>query len=111
MQNQTQGGSGRGRRGNNSGIPFAPVGVGTVVQATAQAGAFRLSITKAFTNWNVCYLCGFNIEDGHTSVACPHTWRKTNHQEGFNRNNVQAYLNAGWDPSTKGMHKTKFLGF
>jgi hypothetical protein len=65
MQNQTQGGGGRGRRGNNGGILIAPGGTGTV-GLPAPAGAYRSKITKAFANWNVCYSCGFDIEDGHT---------------------------------------------
>ena len=85
--------------------------MGPVGPPATQAGANQSNITKSFANWNVCYSCGFDIEDGHTSVTCPHAWRQTNHQEGFTRGNAQAYLNAGWDPSTKGMHKTKFPGF
>jgi hypothetical protein len=107
--NQTQIGGGRGGCGNDGSIPIAPGGVGTVCPPTTQAGAYRSNITKLFANWNVCYSCGFDIEDGHTSISCPHAWRQTNHQEGFTRGNAQAYLNAGWDLSTKGMHKTKFL--
>jgi hypothetical protein len=117
--NQTQIGGGCGGRGNNGSIPIAPGGAiqiapgsaGTVGPPAMQAGAYRSNITKLFANWNVCYSCGFNIEDGHMSVACPHAWRQTNHQEGFTRGNAQAYLNAGWDLSTKGMHKTKFPRF
>ena len=107
MQNQTQG---CGGRGNNGGIPIAPGGAGIVGQPATQAGAFS-NLTKAFANWNVCYTCGFDIKDGHTLATCPHSWCKSDHQEGFDRNNVQAYLNAGWKPSIKGMHKTKFPGF
>jgi hypothetical protein len=108
---QTQIGGGRGGHGNNGSIPIRPGGAGTVGPPATQAGAYRSNITKLFANWNVCYSCGFDIKDGHTSVTCPHAWRQTNHQEGFTRENSQAYLNAGWDPSTKGMHKTKFPGF
>jgi hypothetical protein len=119
VRNQTQIGGGRGGRGNNGSIPIAPGGViqiapggaGTVGPPATQAKAPRSNITKLFANWNVCYSCGFGIEDGHTSVTCPHAWCQTNHQEGFTRGNAQAYLNVGWDPSTKGMHKTEFPGF
>ncbi len=27
--------------------------------------------TKQFANWNVCFTCGFDIEDRHTSTTCP----------------------------------------
>ena len=107
MQNQAQG---RGGRGNTVGIPIAPGGTGTVGQPATQAAAYS-NVTKMFANWNAFYTCGFDIEDGHTSVTCPRGWRKLNHQEGFDRNNAQAYIDAGWKPSTKGRHKTQFPGF
>ena len=111
MQNQAQG---RGGRGNNVGIqmgtPIAPGGTGIVGLPATLAAAYS-NITKMFANWNVCYTCGFDIEDGHTSATCPRGWRKPNHQEGFDRNNAQAYIDAGWKPSTKGRQKTQFPGF
>ena len=51
-------------------------------QPATQAAAYS-NITKMFANWNACYMCGFDIEDGHTSATCPRGWRKANHQEGF----------------------------
>jgi hypothetical protein len=108
LQNQTQGQGGRGNNNNNNGgILIAPGGAGIVGQPATQYS----NITKAFANWNMCYTCRFNIEDGHTLVTCPRGWRKLNHQEGFDRNNAQAYIGAGWKPSTKGWHKTQFPGF
>jgi hypothetical protein len=91
VRKQTQIGGGCGGRGNDGSIPIAPGGaipiapggVGTVGPPATQAGAYRSNITKLFANWNVCYSCGFDIEDGHTSVTYPHTWRQINHQEGF----------------------------
>jgi hypothetical protein len=83
VRNQTQIGGGCGGRGNNGSIPIAPGGVGTVRPPATQAGAYQSNITKLFANWNVCYSCGFDIEEGHTSGTCPHAWRQTNHQEGF----------------------------
>ncbi len=110
VRKQTQIGGGRGGCGNDGSIPIAPGGAIPIASGGA-GGAYRSNITKLFANWNVCYLCGFDIEDGHPSVTCPHAWHQTNHQEGFTQINAQAYLNAGWDPSTKGMHKTKFPVF
>ena len=60
---------------------------------------------KWFNNWNYCFSCGFDVEDGHTSATCPQDWRKTGHQEGCNRNNVQQYIAAGHAASIKGKHK------
>jgi hypothetical protein len=68
---------------------------------------FQSNLTKKHTNWNVCWLCGFNVEDGHKSATCPTHWRKTDHQVGFTRGNVQQWINLGYVPCTKGMHKTK----
>jgi hypothetical protein len=107
MQNQAQG---RGRRGSNGGIPIAPGGAEFVGQPETQAEAYS-NITKMFANWNVRYTCGFDIKDGHTLVTCPQGWCKTKHQEGFDWNNAQAYINARWKPSTKGRHETQFPGF
>jgi len=50
---------------------------------------------------------GFDVEDGHTSKTCPTPWRRANHQEGFNRNNVGQYIGAGYDACTKAMHKSQ----
>ncbi len=103
-------GAGSRRMWQQRGIPIAPGGAGFVGQPATQ-GAEYSNITKMFANWNVCYTCGFNIKDGHTLVMSPRGWRKPNHQEGFDRNNAQAYIDAGWKPSTKGRHKTQFQGF
>jgi len=46
------------------------------------------NIIKKYSNWNVCFSCGFDVEDGHTSKTCPAPWRRANHQEGFDRNNA-----------------------
>ena len=71
----------------------------------------RSTFVRRFANNNVCYLCGFNIEDGHTSVTCPRGWQKTNYQEAFTRENTQGYIAGGWDACTKGKHKNLFPKF
>ena len=60
---------------------------------------------KQFSNWNVCFTCGFDVADWHTSATCPADWRKNTHQDGFTRANAQQYMTAGHKPCTKGMHK------
>ncbi len=62
------------------------------------------NIYKRYNNWNVCYSCGFDVEDGHTSMTCPF-W-KVFHQTGFTRENAQQYIVAGHTPCIKGMHKS-----
>jgi hypothetical protein len=41
----------------------------------------------------------------------PHDWRRANHQEAYDRNNAQQYIEAGYDPSTKAKHKTQLPSF
>ncbi len=65
------------------------------------------NITKRYANWNVCFSCGFDVKDGHTSKTCPDPWRRANHQEGFNRNNLGQYIAVGYDACTKAMHKSQ----
>ncbi len=110
-------GGGRGRGafanqmpGGNGGIlPFVGGPPGAFVPPTgARVNApFQSNLTKKHANWNVCWSCGFGVEDGHTLATCPTHWRKTDHQVGFTRGNVQQWINQGYPPCTKGMHKTK----
>ena len=65
------------------------------------------NIIKRYANWNVCFICGFDVEDGHTSKTCPVQWRQANHQEGFNRANSNQYTAAEYDACTKAMHKSQ----
>ena len=55
---------------------------------------------KVYANWNVCFLCGFDVEDGHTSKTCPALWRRANHQVGFDRTNASQNI-------LKVMHKSQ----
>ncbi len=65
-----------------------------------------LNVYKVHNNWNVCFSCGFDVKDGHTSKTCPVHWRKMNHQDAYMRKNAQQFISAGYEPSTKGMRKT-----
>ena len=62
---------------------------------------------KRFNNWNYCFSCGFDVEDGHTSQTCPVGWRKIGHQVGCTRDNVQQYITAGHKPRLSGQHKSQ----
>ncbi len=98
--------------GGNGGIP--PFVNGPPLAFMPPIGArvnapFQSNLTKRHANWNVCWLCGFDMEDGHTSATCPTHWRKTDHQVGFTCGNAQQWINQGYAPCTKGMHKTKLL--
>jgi hypothetical protein len=131
-----RGGLGRGGRtnfvntgGRNARTPFAnyvgrggqislpPIGGGTgrgggVLPFTQQtmprnAAPMYLNIIKKYSNWNVCFSCGFDVKNGHTSKTCPALWRRANHHGGFDRNNTGQYIGAGYDACTKAMHKSQ----
>jgi hypothetical protein len=62
------------------------------------------NIYKRYNYWNVCFLCSFDIEEGHNLQKCP--FQKANHQRGFTCKNAQQDIAVGYNPSTKGMHKS-----
>jgi len=101
-------------RGNQGGLP--PIGGGgrgggialfAQQNAPRNAALMYSNIIKRYTNWNICFSCGFDVEDGHTSKTCPAPWRHANHQEGYTRANSGQYIGAGYDACTKAMHKSQ----
>jgi hypothetical protein len=89
--------------GGHPGFPGAAIP--PVMQPHQQPRTANFSnIYKRYNNWNVCYSCGFDVEDGHTSMTCPF-W-KAFHQMGFRKENAQQYIAAGHAPCIKGMHKS-----
>ncbi len=68
------------------------------------------NLVKVHNNWNVCYTCGFDVEDGHTSMTCHMDWRKRTHDVTFTRDNAQQKLAQGCDACMRGMHKTLLPG-
>jgi hypothetical protein len=103
---RSQGGLGVGPPG--SGVPFGGGAVPILQGVPSGLPQVRnpdfSNIYKRHNNWNVCFSCGFDIEDGHTSATCP--FKKANHQLAFTRENAQQFIAAGYDPCTKGMHKS-----
>ena len=101
-------GRGRGRRGRGT---FAEASVpmqGSMVPFGAPPNVpfgAPPNPVKRYNNWNYCYSCGFDVEDGHTSMTCPQTWRKAGHQNMCTRENYTQFQAAGHTPSLKGMHK------
>ena len=97
--------------GGQGGLPPIGGGRGGDVAPFAQQNAPRnavpmySNILKWCANWNVCFSCGFDVEDGHTSKTCPAPWRRANHQEGYTCANSGQYIAAGYDACTKAMHK------
>ncbi len=101
-----------GRGGQGGLLPIGSGHGGGVGQFTQQnvpcyAAPMYSNIIKWYTNWNVCFSCGFDVEDGHTSKTCPAPWRCANHQEGYTHANSGQYNVAGCDACTKAMHKSQ----
>jgi hypothetical protein len=85
-------------------IPYLPIGVQQQVQHPPNP---RFSnIVKLFANQNVCFTCGFDVEDWHTSATCPN--KKAGHQDGFIRANYMEYKRANHRFRRKGMHKMMY---
>ena len=81
------------------------------IAAARNAAPMYSNIVKKYSNMNVCFSCGFDVEDGHTSRMCPQAWRHTNHQEGYDWSNAQQYIDAGYDACTKAKHKLQLPNF
>ncbi len=60
-------------------------------------------------NQNVCYSCGFDVEDWHRSAMC--NVKKRGHQDGFNRKNYMEYECANHPFCCKAMYKTMHPSF
>jgi hypothetical protein len=84
------------------GIGYLPPAGGFNGQVTKPPNPPHSNIVKKYANWNVYFLCGFDIEDGHTSQTCPGHWCKMNHQEGFTRKKIKAVDQCRVRPLHKG---------
>ena len=62
------------------------------------------NVVKQWANQNVCFSCGFDVEDWHNSSTC--TRKKVRHQDGLTRSNYLEYKRANHQFCHKGMHKT-----
>jgi hypothetical protein len=78
-------------------VPYVPGG---------QQQSNQPNTTKYFSNQNVCFSCGFDVEDWHTSATCPR--KKQGHQDGFTRANYMQYEHAGYPFCKKAMHKNVY---
>ena len=74
---------------------------------TCNAAPMYSNIVKRYANRNVCFLCGFDIEDGHTSKICPWQLQHANHQERYDPTNASQYIGGGYNACTKAMHKSQ----
>jgi hypothetical protein len=83
--------------------PFAPPNLGGGTGPFGSQPQFQNNPINRYANWNACFSCGFDVEDGHTSATCPTFLRKHNPQVEYTCDNVAAY--AAYEPYTKGRHK------
>jgi len=92
-------------------VPAFVPGVSGVGAAARNTAPMYSNIVKRYSNMNMCFSCGFDVENGHTSLTCPQAWQHANHQEAYNRSNAQQYIDAGYDACTKAKHKTQLPTF
>jgi hypothetical protein len=90
--------------GGNQMIPYIPGGTQQQLQPPPKP-QFTNTV-KLFANQNVCFTCGFDVEDWHTSTTCPN--KKLGHQDGFSCSNYMEYKHANHKFCRKGMHKTMY---
>ena len=89
--------------GGNQLVPYVPGGM------QQQPAPNTLNKKKWYTNQNVCYTCGFDVEDWHTSNSCP--IKKEGHQNGFTCTNYMQYEQVGYPFCKKAMHKNIYPTF
>jgi hypothetical protein len=82
-------------------IPYIPAGFNP-----PQQNQRFPNIIHFFVNQNVCYTCGFDVEDWHTSATC--NKKKPGHQDGFTRSNYMEYEHANHPFCCKAMHMTMY---
>ncbi len=84
-------------------IPYILAGI----QSPAQPQNPHYSnVVNQWANQNVCFSCGFNVEDWHTRATCPR--KKMGHQDAFTRSNYLEYERANHQLCKKAMHKTMY---
>ncbi len=84
-------------------IPYIPAGIHSPLQ---QQYPKYSNIAKTFANQNVCYTCGFDVEDWHTSATCNR--KKPGHQDGFTCSNYMEYARTNHPFCRKAVHKTMY---
>ena len=88
--------------GGNHMIPYIPAGI----QQQPPPNPRYSNVVKQWANQNVCFSCGFDVEDWHTSATCNR--KKAGHQDGFTRSNYLEYERANHQFCRKAMHKTMY---
>jgi len=92
-------------------VPAFVPGVPGGIAAAQNAAPMYSNTVKRYSNMNMCFSRGFDVEDGHTSRTCPQAWRRSNHQEAYDQSNAQQYIDTGYDACTKVKHKLQLPNF
>jgi hypothetical protein len=71
--------------GGNQLIPYIPAGI----QPVQPQNPCYSNVVKQWANQNVCFSCGFDVQDWHNSSSCPR--KKPGLQDGFTRTNYLEY--------------------
>jgi hypothetical protein len=71
---------------------------------TSPAPLFSNTV-KEYPNWNMCYLRGFDVADGHSSMLYPAHLQKVPHNIYFMCQNAQQYIDLGHLCSTRHRHQ------
>ena len=84
---------GRGGRTRNRGQNYTPTATapppygGMILEANMNGRTISTpNPNKNYNNWNMCFLCGYDIPSWHTSATCDHC--KQGHQTGCTRTNA-----------------------
>ena len=60
---------------------------------------------KYYNNWNMCYSCGFDVPNWHTSATCDNPNKRNGHDAKCTRQNCEAYIAAGYPICKVAKHK------
>ncbi len=77
------------------------------MQPAQQQNPWFSNVMKQWANQNVCFTCGLDLENWHTSATCP--CKKMGHTDGFTHSNYMEYKQANHQFCHKAMHKTMYL--
>ena len=79
---------------------------GKIIPSYGTSCSTFLKHGQTFIQLNFFHSCGFDVEEGHTSMTCPFHLRKPGHGINFFRQNAQQYIVLCYPCSTKNCHKT-----
>ena len=87
---------------NTGGIP--PFRGGTTNTNNSNRPAYSNKV-KYYNNWNMCYSCGFDVPNWHTSASCDNPDKKPGHDAACTRQNCESYITQGYPVCKVAKHK------